>query len=345
MRYSLQFPSGTTEYYFNGSFAELDNLAGGRRIIVLTDANVYDCYKPLLSRFDIIVVRAGEQSKSWQGVNDVIKQLVDLEADRTTLLVAVGGGVITDLAGFIASIYMRGISFGFVPTTLLCMTDAAIGGKNGVNIGLYKNLIGVLRQPEFIIYETAFLKSLNKIEWSNGFAEIIKYGCVFDGFLFGELHEKNLDHYMQDGAIDRIVEKCADWKNKTVIEDEGEAGIRKLLNFGHTIGHAIENMLDLPHGFAVSIGMVAESKLSERLTNLSPDVSRLLQETLKRYHLPTYIDINVAKTMDILKMDKKRRGDTIDIVALEKIGKARVQPVPPDYIEKELNNYINAGDH
>ena len=345
MRYSLQFPSGTTEYYFDSSFAELDQVVSGRRIIVLTDSNVYDAYKPLISRFDIIVVRAGEQSKSWQGVSDVIKQLVELEADRTTLLVGVGGGMITDLAGFVASVYMRGISFGFVPTTLLCMTDAAIGGKNGVNVGLYKNLMGVIKQPEFIIYETAFLKSLNRTEWSNGFAEVIKYGCIFDSFLFEELHENDLEYYMQDGAINSIVQKCADWKNKTVIDDERETGIRKLLNFGHTVGHAIENMMDLPHGFAVSIGMVVESRLSETLTGMSADISKLLRRTLTRYHLPTHIDIDVAKAMDILKMDKKRRGDTIDIVTLEKIGKARVQPVPPEYIERELNNFIHAGDH
>jgi len=220
------------------------------------------------------------------------------------------------------------------------MVDAAIGGKNGVDLGMNKNMIGVIRQPDFILFDSTFLQTLPDDEWSNGFAEIIKYACIFDAELFEELSVKNLTWYRDtgNGAINTVIESCVAWKNKTVVEDEMETGSRKLLNFGHTAAHAIENLYDLPHGKAVGIGMVIACLVSEKEVGLDPAVTARLKNLLGQYHLPVKMQIDATKAMELLKMDKKRVNDTIDYIMLERIGKAVIHSLPIPVIEKTLNN-------
>ena len=180
------------------------------------------------------------------------------------LLVGVGGGVVTDIAGFVASIYMRGVKFAFVPTSILAMVDASIGGKNGIDVGVYKNLVGVINHPEFLLYDYSFLETLPDAEWVNGFAEIIKHACIKDADMFDFLEEYSLARF-QSSITDTaaIIKRNVDIKYAVVASDEHETGDRKLLNFGHTIGHAIENADHLSHGHAISIGMVAACRISE----------------------------------------------------------------------------------
>jgi 3-dehydroquinate synthase len=279
-------------------------------------------------------------SKDLHTIEQLSKQLLGLEATRETLLVGVGGGVITDITGFLAAIYMRGVAFGFVPTTLLGMADAAIGGKNGVNMGMNKNILGTIRQPEFILFDSRFLDTLADDEWSNGFAEIIKYACIFDAELFDELCKNNISYYRdQDNeALDKLIARCVEWKNKTVIADETETGDRKLLNFGHTAAHAIENLYDLSHGKAVGIGMVIACMISENVTGLNKEVTARVKKLLSQYHLPVKINIEPARAMELIRADKKRTKDSIDYIVLEKIGKAAVHKLPLTVIEKTLNN-------
>src|SRR5690606_7843600 len=170
---TFRFSSGSTDFYFAGGFRQLSQLCDPRSTVLVTDENVFNAHQSRFKRWKTIVLKAGERYKIQATVDDIIRQLIELEADRKTTLVGVGGGVITDITGYAASIYMRGIRFGFVPTSLLALVDASIGGKNGIDVGIYKNMAGVIRQPAFILHDMIFLKTLPEAEWENGFAEII----------------------------------------------------------------------------------------------------------------------------------------------------------------------------
>lgn len=345
MSYNVSFPGGVVEYYFEEGIDALREIIGTRKAVMVTDSHVFALYQPLFAGFDTIVVPAGESSKNLESVEYITDQLIQFEADRHTLLVGVGGGVITDLAGFAASVYMRGMKFGFVPTTLLAMVDAAIGGKNGVNFGLHKNMLGTIRQPEFILCDTQFLHTLPTVEWSNGFAEVIKYGCIFDSFLFDKLLTHDIEYFRQHSAgLSALISTCANWKNRTVQEDETEQGSRKLLNFGHTVGHALEQLHELPHGFSVAIGMMIACRLSEKLAGLPEEVTISLRKLLVRFQLPTDLPFDPDEVMAVLKMDKKRNGDKIDFILLEQIGKARIQSISFDLVQDTLKEYGDAGD-
>ncbi len=335
----IQFVSAATQFYFDGSIDMLENLAGGRRIIVLTDDNLYSAHKRKFSRFDTIVMPAGEDYKNQQTVDEIIGQLVTYEADRQTLLIGIGGGVVTDIAGYVAAIYMRGIAVGFIPTTILAMVDAGIGGKNGIDVGIYKNIVGSIRQPEFLLYDYSLLKSLPQAEWVNGFAEVIKHAAIKDAAMFAQLKAHKLSKLKKDRVqLRQLIMRNAMIKIKVVQQDEFEKGDRKLLNFGHTLGHAIENMIGLPHGHAISVGMVYASHLSAQITGFRQSLE--LIQLLEQYELPTHAFFDKDKAIANLVMDKKRQQDTMHFILLEKLGKAVVKPIPVG----ELGEMIK-GDH
>lgn len=345
MHERIHFPSGSTDYHFDAAISALGELTKDRPAVLITDTHIAATHPHLFERNRSIVLEPGERTKTMETVSGLIEKLIGMRTGRESILIGVGGGVVTDLTGFVASIYMRGISFGFVPTSVLAMVDAAIGGKNGVNSGLHKNMIGTIRQPEFLLYDLSLLQSLPVQEWSNGFAEIIKYACIFDAPLFSQLTDHDLEYYRRhEEALSVLIKRCADWKNKTVVDDELEKGERKLLNFGHTIGHAIENLYQIPHGVSVGIGMILACRISSELTGLSRDVSKLLQRLLVTYGLPAYISIVGKDVQKNLHMDKKRTADTIDFIVLEKIGKAAVRNIPFDLIHEILNQFANEGD-
>lgn len=324
---NIQFASAATQFYFDGSIDMLNKLAKGRRVIVLTDEHVYSAQRRRLEGYDTIVTPAGEAYKNQNTVDAIIGQLVAYKADRQTLLVGIGGGVVTDMAGYVAAIYMRGIAVGYVPTTVLAMVDAAIGGKNGIDVGVYKNIVGSIRQPEFLLYDYGLLKSLPKAEWVNGFAEVIKHAAIKDAAMFALLKENKLSKLQKDlPLLHQLIMRNAMIKIKVVQADEFETGERKLLNLGHTLGHAIENMLGLPHGHAISVGMVYAGHLSAQLTGFA-QLTELI-DLLEQYELPTHAAFNKAKAIANLMMDKKRLKDTMHFILLEKIGKAVIHPIP-----------------
>lgn len=338
MQYSVSFPTGTVQYHFNSSFAAVNELIDVAQCIIITDSSVYEQYHTLFQPFKaVITIPAGEQSKDLTTITAITDQLIAHKAHRKTILLGVGGGVVTDITGFVASIYMRGIPFGFVPTSLLAMVDASVGGKNGINYNTHKNFLGCINQPQFLLYDASFLDTLPQEEWSNGFAEIIKYGCLFDQPLFEELAANSLSYYQRDkAALSYIINKCVDWKNKIVQADEQEKGTRKLLNFGHTAGHAIESIYQLPHGQAVALGMLVACIISEKnAAQLNETISR----TLTNYLLPTSRKIDIDKVLAALTMDKKSNGDTIDFVLLHGIGKAYIQPLSLMEIKEGLSAF------
>lgn len=344
MDYSVSFPTGNVRYI---GAALPDMPVPAAECIAITDSHIAALYGDMLHTFNkTIVIPAGEEHKSWESIQSIVDQLLAAQAHKHTVIVGIGGGMLTDLAGFAAGIYMRGVRLGLMPTSLLAMVDAAIGGKNGINYGMQKNLLGTIRQPEFILFDKAFLTTLPRAEWQNGFAEIIKYACLFDEALFDELAQHDLDHYMEDEkSLWNVIAKCVAYKNKIVQADETDSNARKLLNFGHTAGHAIEKLYNLPHGQAVAVGMIIATGLSERTNALDKTISTDLKDLLHRYELPVTMNIDINEVMQVLRMDKKRNRDTVDYIILNKKGAGAIKPVSFDTIEEALTTFAHAGNH
>jgi 3-dehydroquinate synthase len=332
------FSSASVACYTDASFKDLAKVVDRERSVLITDENIFKVHSSKFKNWNVIILKPGEEYKVQATVDAVIEQLISFQADRKTILVGVGGGVITDLTGYVASIYMRGLSFGFVPTTLLAMVDASIGGKNGIDVGEYKNMVGVIRQPSFLFYDLSFLKSLPDIEWSNGFAEIIKHACIVDKNLFALLEKNNLSSVKRDkNLLKEIVLKNIKIKSGIVKKDEFEMGDRKLLNFGHTLGHALETQYELTHGQAVSLGMAFASWLSQKHIGFK-DTSRI-EAALTQYGLPTRASFEVERVFNILKMDKKRISKKMNYVLLEKLGKGIIHQFEVDSLKLEITEY------
>lgn len=333
----IKFSQATTAFYFDAAFSDLKTIVDQKQTVLITDAKVYALHEKKFKGWRTIVLNAGEAYKNQDSVNSVIQQLIDFEADRKTTLVGIGGGVVTDITGYAASVYMRGISFGFVPTTILAMVDASIGGKNGIDVGVYKNMVGVIRQPSFLLYDVGLLKSLPDQEWINGFAEIIKHSCIRDAAMFRQLQQHDISWYQRKKKdLQQLIQRNAKLKAKVVQEDEFELGIRKTLNFGHTLGHALENLYDLSHGQAIAIGMVYAAHLSKEIEGFKQVLPVIT--LLEQYGLPTHIAFEPEKVFNVLKMDKKRERDTMNFVLLDKVGKAMVKPIQLELLKSILYN-------
>jgi len=334
---TYKFSNSLVDYYLAGGISHLKEIVDKDNTIIITDQNVYNAHTKRFRHWNCIVLKPGEEFKIQSTVDSVIEQLIEMEADRKTTIVGVGGGVITDITGYVASVYMRGISFGFIPTSLLAMVDASIGGKNGIDVGVYKNMVGVIRQPKFILHDMVFLNSLPQNEWENGFAEIIKHAAIKDVAMFKELEVKTLKHYQsRQTSICELVQRNAIIKTKVVQNDEFEKGERRLLNFGHTLGHALENQYALSHGQAISIGMTYASVISQRIVGFK-EPERVAGLLLK-YDLPTFADFDKQKVFEVLKMDKKRERKEMNYVLLEKIGKGVVKSIPLKQLEGIIQN-------
>ena len=332
---SYKFSNSSVDYYLAGGISHLKDIVDKDNTIIITDENVHNAHTKRFKNWNCIVLKPGEAFKVQSTVDEVIDQLIEMEADRKTTLVGVGGGVITDITGYVASIYMRGISFGFIPTSLLAMVDASIGGKNGIDVGVYKNMVGIIRQPKFILHDMVFLNTLPQNEWENGFAEIIKHAAIKDAAMFKELETSTLRKYQsRQKSICELVQRNAIIKTKVVQGDEFEKGDRRLLNFGHTLGHALENQYELSHGQAISIGMTYASVISERMIGFK-EAGRIAALLLK-YDLPTFADFDKQKVFEVLKMDKKRERKEMNYVMLEKIGKGVVKTIPLKQLENIL---------
>ncbi|VVB78277.1 3-dehydroquinate synthase [uncultured archaeon] len=263
---------------------------------VITDTNLYHYYKDLISSENYII-KAGEESKSLENYFKILNNV-----NRDTI-VAFGGGVTGDLAGFIASTYKRGINLIQVPTSLVAMTDSSIGGKNGVNLGEKKNYVGTIYQPALILIDPELLKTLPEKEFKNGLAEVIKYGHLFGSPSLKLVSSKNLS----DEDIEKIIIECCKNKVKIVEKDQFDKGYRHILNFGHTVGHAIEILYNLSHGEAISIGMIKELEIGNRLGIIDKKQIENLKNALVSVGLPIELpkDLDVDKVLKIMKSDKK----------------------------------------
>jgi len=306
-----------------------------KNTVVLIDSKFYNIYKKRLNFDKIIKIDSEERKKNLKTVTRIVKKLIDFQVDRKTFILGIGGGVITDLTGFIGSVFMRGVDFGFITTTLLGQVDAALGGKNGVNYDGYKNIIGTFNQPDFGISDINVLKTLSEEHIINGIAEVIKYGLIYDSEFF-DFIEKNYDEILElnKDIIEHIVYKSSKIKADVVNEDEEEKNIRKILNFGHTFGHAIEREYGLLHGKAVSIGMIISIKLSNKLDYISEKKYQRIIKLFDLLKLPQSIDFDEEKIFENLKKDKKKEDDGIKFILLKDIGKSVIK----NYSFDELRN-------
>lgn len=329
---NIKFGQSATDFYLDASFSYLKKIVDPKRAVLITDEHVFQYHSQRFKNWNVIVLKPGEEYKVQATVDAIIEQLIEMEADRQTTLVGIGGGVITDITGYVASVYMRGVRFGFVPTSVLAMVDASIGGKNGIDVGVYKNMVGVIRQPSFILHDLFFLKSLPQQEWENGFAEIIKHACIKDAAMFRELETNSLQKYRSvKSVMAALIHRNMMIKVRVVQKDEFEKNERRLLNFGHTLGHALENQYELLHGQAVAIGMTYACKISEQLTGFR-NTDKVVS-VLEKYGLPAYARFDKQKVLTVLKMDKKREKREINYILLEKIGRAVIQPIPIKQVE------------
>ena len=335
------FSGQTVTNYFDTAFNSIIEFYDPPKIIIITEANICSLHAQKFDKFKVLLIEGKEKNKTQATIDFIINKLLEFNIDKSWLLVGVGGGVITDMVGFVASIFKRGINLALAPTTILAMTDAAIGGKNGINVGNYKNMIGTTYRPLFILYDYSFLNTLPKTEWINGFAEIIKHACIKDEEMFYELEKKNIEYYINNRiATAALIEKNVALKTSVVVADEFEKADRFQLNFGHTFGHAIENLYGLPHGFAVSIGMVMAAKISEEINNLNSSSVNKLKKLLVQYELPITQKMNSDEILELLVKDKKRSGEALNFVLLNKIGEGTVKQLSFNTITSLLDHTL-----
>lgn len=296
------------------------------RTVVITDNNVWHHYQGEIPDVEVIRIETGEEIKTLETVENIYKMLLELQADRSTFILGIGGGVVCDITGFVASTFLRGLRFGFVSTSLLSQVDASVGGKNGVNLAGFKNMIGIFNQPEFVICDMSLLKTLADKEISCGMAEIAKHAVIADINLISFLEQnfaKSLD--LDAEVIEKLVYDSVVIKAGVVNADEREQGERRKLNFGHTFGHAIEKLSDFTHGESVAAGMVIASAISVKKGLLTEAEHQRLFDLLVKLQLPVTTEIDNRKLLAAIRMDKKREGDKIHFVLLEGVGNAVVR--------------------
>lgn len=331
--------TGESRIMLGESIRELGAYCRDGRAVVVTDSRMRGLLAEALGGFEIIEIGEGEGAKTLDTVRQIYGRMVELELDRGSFLVGVGGGIVCDIAGFAASTFMRGIRFGFVPTTLLAQVDASVGGKNGVNYEGYKNLVGTFSQPEFVICDFELLKTLPKREISCGLAEIIKSAAISDSGLFSYLEGKGKELFLLERpVVEKIVHDSLVVKARIVSLDEKEKGERRKLNFGHTIGHAIEKTTGIPHGEAISIGMVVAARLSVKKGLLGEEDASRIEALLGDAGLPVKIDAEKEAILDAIRKDKKREGGKINFVLLRGIGEAVVEEIGIDELEEVAND-------
>jgi 3-dehydroquinate synthase len=348
--YDIKIGSGLLRRLGN----ECARLNFGTRCAIISDSKVAPRYGREASRAlaragfrpSLIIVRAGETAKTLKSFQSCCDQLAAQRLERKSFIVALGGGVIGDLAGFVASAYLRGVPFIQVPTTLLAQVDSSVGGKVGVNLRAGKNLVGAFYQPRLVLCDLDTLSSLPKRELRAGLAEVIKYGIIYDAALFKKLEQKLPGLLrLEPKILAAIVARCCEIKAEVVGQDEHESGLRAILNFGHTIGHALEAISHYGkylHGEAISIGQIAAAKLSAEVLHLpQTDVERIVN-LFKRAGLPTAVDLdpfNRPKLFAAMKLDKKVAGGEIKFVLARKIGRVAFgHKVPSALIAKALSS-------
>jgi 3-dehydroquinate synthase len=324
----INTPGFRSEIMVGAGWESVSGLLPGSGVVIVTDENIRRLYGDRFPDVPVFSVLPGEESKNLTVIERLAGRLLDAGIDRNGFILAVGGGVVCDLAGFLASVYLRGIRCGYVSTSLLSQVDASTGGKNGVNLGGTKNVIGIIRQPEFVICDPGMLLTLSDEEYLSGLAEMIKTAVIGDRELF-DLIENNYKGIMDrnNDLLTVLVGKSVKFKAAVVTEDEKEAGLRRILNFGHTYGHAIEMKTMVKHGFAVAAGMELATVFSCEKGFIETNIRDRIINLLEKYDLLRTYDIPSDQIERLVMHDKKKTGTGIHFVFTAGIGKAVVEKI------------------
>ncbi len=314
-----------------GSVSELlPRLLPDKRVVVVSDTNIDRHYHTLVNRYEHVLIGLGEASKTLVTADAIYKKFISMGVDRSTFVLAIGGGIVTDVAGFVASTYMRGVEFGFVSTSLLGQVDASVGGKNGVNVDGYKNMVGTFTQPRFVICDVGMLRTLPEREVRTGMAEVIKAGIIADEELFSKLELTPLAELTKNpDLLSEVVYRAIKVKADIVERDEREHGDRRKLNLGHTLAHAIEKSSSkMNHGEAVAVGLSLISDAAARRGLLSAADKERICSLLQRTGFDLTPPVAMRVLLKAVSKDKKSEGDVLNVVFPTAIGACEVVPMP-----------------
>lgn len=313
---------GGSRVYIGCTEELLQQLLPQKRVIVISDSNIDRTHHDLIVPYEHILIGQGEQAKSLATLDDIYRKLIDMGADRSTFILGIGGGIVTDIAGFVASTYMRGVEFGFVTTTLLGSVDASVGGKNGVNVGGFKNMVGVFSQPKFVVCDASLLATLPKREFRAGLAEVIKTAILGDTELFEILEQTSFDKLRNDKELlEDVIIHCVNVKASVVAEDEREGGRRRILNLGHTIAHAIEKSSNkMNHGEAVAAGLYHITNYALTQKSISEEDAKRILALIEQYGFDTELPAERKQLLEAIEGDKKRKGDSLHLILPTAIG-------------------------
>jgi len=328
-----------TKIIIGEELSRLSHYLGKRRTVVITDSHVRGLYEKDFPLSEVIELPPGERYKNLESVRKCYRRLVELEADRSVFICGIGGGVVCDVTGFVAATFMRGVDFGFAASTLLAQVDAALGGKNGVDFEGYKNMVGTFRQPVFVISDIRLLNTLPPQEVACGLAEVVKTAAIGDNTLFEQLETRVPALLaLEPTWMEQVVTACVRIKTAVVKKDEKELGQRRILNFGHTLAHALEKTSGISHGRAVSLGMVFAVEFSVRKGRLPRKEADRIIRLLDRMRLPVDLHEKGGMLREAIRKDKKRSGDEIKFVFLEGIGVPAVESIRLSELESVIED-------
>ena len=321
-----------SEVYIGSAAELLPELLPEGRVVVVSDATIDRLYHPLLARYDAVLSGTGESIKTLQTVETIYRRFIELGVDRATFVLAVGGGIVTDVAGFAASTYMRGLRFGFVSTTLLGQVDASVGGKNGVNVDGYKNMAGTFTQPQFVVCDPSLLRSLPDREFRAGLAEVVKAAIIADADLFARIEQTSFEALRTDtDLLSDAISAAIRVKADIVEHDEKESGERRKLNLGHTLAHAIEKSSNrMNHGEAVAVGTALIAGAAVKLGVLKEEERQRIVALLARLGFDLTPPVEMKRLLKEVGKDKKNEDGMLRIVLPVGIGDCEVRKMSPE---------------
>ena len=328
-RIIIKTQTARSEILIGENWESVDGMLPGSGVVIITDDNVLDIYGDRFPQFPVFSIEPGERSKMFEVIELLAEKLLSAGIDRTGFILAIGGGVVCDVAGFLASIYLRGIRCAYVSSTLLSQVDASTGGKNGINLGNTKNVLGNFRQPEFVICDPSMLHTLPDEEFFSGLAELIKTAIIGNERLF-EMIERNHEGILRRDTelLSLMIGMSVNFKASVVSEDEKESGLRRILNFGHTYGHAIEISGLARHGFAVASGMEIATSFSLLKGLISEREASRIRDLLNQFNLLREYNIPDYQIEQLILHDKKKTGTDLHFIFVNGIGKAVVEKIP-----------------
>lgn len=320
-----------SEVYIGSAAEILPELLPQGRVVVVSDATIDRLYHPLLAKYDSVLIGTGESIKTLQTVETLYRRFIELGVDRSTFVLGIGGGIVTDVAGFAASTYMRGLPFGFVSTTLLGQVDASVGGKNGVNVDGYKNMAGTFTQPQFVVCDPSLLRSLSDREFRAGLAEVVKAAIIADADLFDRMGQTSFETLRSDtDLLSDVISAAIRVKADIVEYDEKESGERRKLNLGHTLAHAIEKSSNrMNHGEAVAVGTALIAGAAVKLGVLKEEDRLRIEKLLVRLGFDLTPPVEIKRLLKEVGKDKKNEDGMLRIVLPVGIGDCEVRKMAP----------------